>query len=45
MIEDLDEKIMEICNDRYECEKRNLDYNNVDYQEVKVYLLKEMLKQ
>ena len=43
--EEVKEKALEICYDRYLCEKANIDYNHLEYADVVNYVLKEMLKQ
>lgn len=40
-METLTQKIIKIMNDRFECEKYNLDYSNVEYQDVENILLKQ----
>lgn len=43
-MENLKPKIIEIMNDRFQCEKYNLNYSNVEYQEVENILLKQEIK-
>ena len=40
----IEEKALQICYDRYLCEKVGLDYNNPDYVKAVIYVLKQELK-
>ena len=46
--EELKEKIkklaLQVCNDRYLCEKAGLDYNNPNYTESMIYVLQQRKK-
>jgi hypothetical protein len=41
---DLQNEVLDICYDRYKCEKMGLNYNNISYIDVKIKVLQERLK-
>ena len=41
---DLQNEVLDICYDRYKCEKMGLNYNNINYTDVKIKVLQERLK-